>query len=407
MRWETIAFERLSLYEKAWSTPISRLAKGFGLSDVGLRKICKRLAIPLPGLGYWAKLQHGRSLPTPPLPRFNGETTYVHRRRIDDEAITRQQKVDAALSATEALPEPSVVLKKDPSEFHALVRRTARAMRKPRAGDRGLQCSRPPGVFRIDVSPESASRALRILDGLWIALEAVGAKPSRSGENFEWLRIDVDGERLGLHIHETVRRHDRPLTSEEKRKLEENRLTYIADRYSWEPTGRLNLTILSSTDSVLQRVHDGQEKLENKLGEVITAYRRAAVEQLIAREEAEAAARRFEEAERIRKERAQIADKQLHRLRTFETLAKQLERAQQLRHLADALERAGVVLVSEDDDVEKEQSKGQLGQVAWLRRAADWLDPTIRKHWPEVDGGDSPYWWWEYQREMGAQPKRY
>ncbi len=33
---------RHELYEQVWTLPMSRLAKQYGLSDVGLAKICKR-----------------------------------------------------------------------------------------------------------------------------------------------------------------------------------------------------------------------------------------------------------------------------------------------------------------------------------------------------------------------------
>jgi hypothetical protein len=158
MRWETVTFDRLSLYEKVWSTPISRLANQFGLSDVGLRKICKRLGVPMPALGYWAKIEHGRRLlPKPPLPRFAGETTYVHRRRIDDGAIAMQHKVDAALGTRELLPEPSIVLRDNPAEFHALVKRTARVMRKPFWPVSAAPARRRQGPFGSQLTSPSKS----------------------------------------------------------------------------------------------------------------------------------------------------------------------------------------------------------------------------------------------------------
>lgn len=43
---------RRNLYEKVWSQPIRTLAKEFGISDVGLKKICTRHHIPTPGLGH-------------------------------------------------------------------------------------------------------------------------------------------------------------------------------------------------------------------------------------------------------------------------------------------------------------------------------------------------------------------
>jgi len=44
-------FTRQELYDLVWATPIVRLAKGFGLSDVSLRKTCVRYQVPTPPLG--------------------------------------------------------------------------------------------------------------------------------------------------------------------------------------------------------------------------------------------------------------------------------------------------------------------------------------------------------------------
>lgn len=45
------------------------VALGLGVSDVGLTKACRAADIPVRPRGYWAKLQHGKPVPTqPPLP---------------------------------------------------------------------------------------------------------------------------------------------------------------------------------------------------------------------------------------------------------------------------------------------------------------------------------------------------
>lgn len=49
---------RTELYELVWSEPMTKLAKRFGISDVGLAKACRRAGIPVPERGYWAKSQH-------------------------------------------------------------------------------------------------------------------------------------------------------------------------------------------------------------------------------------------------------------------------------------------------------------------------------------------------------------
>jgi hypothetical protein len=44
--WQTI--KREELYEQVWSVPIWMLCQQYGLSDNGLRKVCKRLNVPVP-----------------------------------------------------------------------------------------------------------------------------------------------------------------------------------------------------------------------------------------------------------------------------------------------------------------------------------------------------------------------
>ena len=51
--------DRRALYELVWSTPMAQLADQYAISDVGLAKLCKRLNVPRPGRGYWARVQAG------------------------------------------------------------------------------------------------------------------------------------------------------------------------------------------------------------------------------------------------------------------------------------------------------------------------------------------------------------
>ena len=60
---------RDELYQEVWSTPMWTLAKRYGISDVGLAKVCRKLTVPLPGRGYWAKKQAGRNVAQKPLPQ--------------------------------------------------------------------------------------------------------------------------------------------------------------------------------------------------------------------------------------------------------------------------------------------------------------------------------------------------
>ena len=53
---------RLDLYKRVWETPVTRLSKEYGLSDVGFAKICKKYNIPRPPRGYWAQKAAGQRM---------------------------------------------------------------------------------------------------------------------------------------------------------------------------------------------------------------------------------------------------------------------------------------------------------------------------------------------------------
>lgn len=71
MRSESRTVTRDELYEQVWTTPMVHLAIEYGISDVGLAKVCRKHRIPCPGVGYWARKQHGKALRWPRLPRVD------------------------------------------------------------------------------------------------------------------------------------------------------------------------------------------------------------------------------------------------------------------------------------------------------------------------------------------------
>ena len=64
--WQTV--RRDELYEQVWSMPLSQLCERYGVSDNGLRKACKRLNVPIPWRGYWAKVAAGHKVAKTALP---------------------------------------------------------------------------------------------------------------------------------------------------------------------------------------------------------------------------------------------------------------------------------------------------------------------------------------------------
>lgn len=59
---------REKLYEEVWAEPMLEVAQRYQVSSSFLARICRRLRVPCPPRGYWAKKAAGLKPRTPPLP---------------------------------------------------------------------------------------------------------------------------------------------------------------------------------------------------------------------------------------------------------------------------------------------------------------------------------------------------
>lgn len=78
---QDLEFDRQALFDRVWSTPVETLAGEWSLSGRGLAKACRRIKVPVPPRGYWAKVragQHVRRPKLPKLPEGQAEVVIVH-----------------------------------------------------------------------------------------------------------------------------------------------------------------------------------------------------------------------------------------------------------------------------------------------------------------------------------------
>lgn len=167
---------RKELFELIWSKPMVKAAADLGISDVGLKKVCDRHRIPVPGRGYWRKLETGKRV------------TRAHFRALDDpvlETVEIYGSPEKALSAPvlaakreaqakEAQPDQRVVVEPKPGLLHPAAQRTANALKRqtPREGVQLGVFARD--CFRVSISSPSIERVLRILDAVARGAEARG-----------------------------------------------------------------------------------------------------------------------------------------------------------------------------------------------------------------------------------------
>ncbi len=137
MNSEYVRLERQKLYEEVWSTPMAQLATQYGISDVGLSKICRKLAIPIPGRGYWQKKKAGQPVqpdPLPPLPEGQPQEVVRFRRAVlPARAADVQARIDA-----EKHPDSLVVVASTLSEAHPLVANTQESLARAKEDTCGL-----------------------------------------------------------------------------------------------------------------------------------------------------------------------------------------------------------------------------------------------------------------------------
>ena len=97
----TVVVERRKLYEQVWTLPGSQLSALYGISDVGLAKVCRRYNIPRPPRGYWVRLAAGKHVHKPKLPRGDGDNEVIYLKGWNMPDETLQQFVDDRASAVE------------------------------------------------------------------------------------------------------------------------------------------------------------------------------------------------------------------------------------------------------------------------------------------------------------------
>jgi hypothetical protein len=289
---------RAGLYELVWKTPMHTLAPEFGISDVGLAKLCRRNGIPLPPRGYWAKLQFGKRVRRPPLPKpVQGQ---------------REDLIIEASPPREALPDlPPEIAAAIEAEQNAAELIAVPQSPKPHPIVATWERARQPSYGPPNFTPETESRRCRIASVLLRELEKRSAKiTAKYQHKFE---IAIFGQTIEMTFAEKLAQVKLPLTPDE---LKQSWYRERGYKTELRPTGLLRLRFENYFDVPIRREWmETQEKpLEGRLREVIVGlYIAAAAERKRSEEHAEwerqrqlEEIRRWEAEERRREERERV-----------------------------------------------------------------------------------------------------
>ena len=367
-------YDRFVLYEEVWQSPIRKVAKRYGISDMMLKKICKQLDVPTPPRGYWAKLAAGKKVKIPKLPKPSTPGV-KYGMGLNDQDHTRTQQIDplSLLGDAELETIRSVACG---------ITHHPKARLRPELSELKQQgCSTP--VMRVNypqtysfsdfVSSKQARRAAAILETIVRALEKVGGYLSGP------LTVKALGETVDLEVRESTVKEKHTLSMDEKRELAE----YERTKYSWyKPnirkwdnrfSGSLSLTVLtganrySGTDWTWSFKTSFNERsgtpLEEQIPDIFLAVCRVCAAKRLDRLDMDARAKRHADDVAVAQRRVDC----------YNSEVTMLERAlEEANRYADAsrLRAYAVQLASKPGD-------GPRNYAAWILRKADWLDPTV------------------------------
>lgn len=402
MTWSKISFERQKLFDEVWSTPVTTLAKTYGLSDVGLRKICMTLDVPMPPRGHWAKLAAGKCIPKPSLHETAAPTTYqrmVNSVQVDDVLEERVTAARNTMLNTEHSGRPDYLPPLEPTAFSSQTKLVSRVLKGAKL-EEGVLSSLGVTWADISVSPEQEKRAFMLVDRFAHELEVLGAKfenshppvfPPRRG-----MRRDTSVKRNGFILHGHtffiyIRERTKqelipppPTTKKTLRSAREPAWQYRPPEYRYIPSGEIKVSIINATTYYENyKVEDSARgtieiKVKKALESVADSAIRRNVENEVRAEREQVRQRNAEEWEVAKAQK----DSLLGQLSEFEKMARDLDRARSLRRLIEE------VLATQTT------APAQLvSNVKLIAHMADWLDPLVKAPWPEVDsvGDKNPF----------------
>ena len=361
-------WDREELYESVWQVPLRKLAAEFGISDVALGKICRKLEIPLPGPGHWTKIECGYAIPRPPLAAVKDLPILL--RQIPKQKVPLPSEDSAEVDGILRIEAGTTPVVTKAMLAHPLVEKTKQILSDGRTDSRGiLWAAGEAPRLDIRVSKDTLGRALRIVAAVLFALNEEGFEVvvKKCERGMGSTSVAIYGEEIRFGLIERSRQIKRPAPPNKGSSL----TGYIYNRVELEPTGKLSIEIWNYYSGGLKKVwRDGERSgLEEQLPKCVAGMMRIAL-----REQADRKAR--EEKERAEQKQIEEVTEILHGIEAEEKKIKSLEReaahwkrAQGIReYIAAVREKA----VTETDSTEAAKTQEW---ITWAELQADRIDP--------------------------------
>jgi len=353
MSGNSITYTREDLYEMVWAEPITAIAKKHNISDVGLRKICVRMGIPLPGNGYWSKQKWGKQGPKTALPsNFSGQKETKLEFRLDNEVVKVLSPVKMLQKEIENNKVLPIVVSDKLINPDLLVLKARESLTaKDRYRDHGLVSCRSDELS-IKVSQENIKRALLFMDTF---IKLIKARGHDICVKYGDTRVVIKTIEIKVKFREKLRREM------------VQQVPYSWSNAKYYPTGVLSFKI-DRYDG--KEWKDGQTRIEDRFPEILASLELRAEEELEWHLANEKARKVREERERQRKELIEQQDTELGNFQALLGMTNRYNQACLIRNYIAMFEKRGVG----SGLIENDQLSAWLD---WARKKADWYDPFV------------------------------
>lgn len=374
-------WNREELYAEVWVTPLTKLAAKYKVSAVEIGKVCRKLQVPLPGRGHWAKKEFGKAPAPTPLPAAKNLPVVQRIPQTRREASTFNEPVDP--NDPEIVHITSVE-QKDFSAFleskqHKLVSQAEKSYKHGQIDNHGiLACRNTQPILDIRVSKQNLERALRILNAIILALEAEGFGISLNASK-QTSAAAIFGQDVLFAIVEKLKMS--------RREVKHTSWTETVTEYTL--SGILELRLGNTGYGWSKSVSDGNTtRLENMTAKSVGKLMRQARQQRITHENRVKSEAEFERKRIAREELAsQIAEEE-KKVKDLERWVENWDKAERMRRFVTALEK---VWRDGGIDVSPDSAKGK--RLTWMRQQADRVDPMLESPPSILDKkGDISYW---------------
>jgi hypothetical protein len=360
-------WNREQLYAEVWETPLTKLAAKYNVSAVALGKTCRKLQVPLPGRGHWAKKEFGKAPDPTPLPEAKN-LPVVHK-------MERTQYSTSSFNETDDPNDPEIarinaIEQKGFRSFldskpHNLISSAAKSLKRCRTDERGILLPlNGETILDVRLSKGPLDRGLRFMNAVILALESEGFPVVVKPDGVITTAVTILGLSIPFALVEK-------LNASNRREVVAN--SWNTKRADYSPSGELEFRFGYTPSGWTKRSSDGKkQRLEEIIGECIGRMLRLVRQLRIEAEQREVVRIERQREQKKRDDLAQQIAEEEQKIKDLEAWVELWDKAERIRRFVVALEK---VWREQGHDLSVDSTKGQ--RIQWMKQQADRVDPML------------------------------